>query len=110
MPLRQRYLFVCVNRRPDDAPKGSCAARGSEALHAALKSATAARGLARTVARPCTSSCLDVCTQGPVVLVEPDQVFLGRVTEADVPAIVDALAGGEWPAHLLLTRDEIDAG
>lgn len=110
MPLRKRYLFVCVNRRPDDAPKGSCAARGSEGVHAALKAAVAARGLARVEARPCTSSCLDVCGSGPVVLVEPDQVFLGRVTEADVPAIVDALAGGEWPARLVLSRAEIDAG
>lgn len=110
MPLRKRYLFVCINRRPDDAPKGSCAARGGEGVHAALKAAVAARGLARVEARPCTSSCLDVCGAGPVVLVEPDQVFLGRVTEADVPAIVDALAGGEWPAHLVLSRAEIDAG
>lgn len=110
MPLRKRYLFVCVNRRPDDAPKGSCAGRGSEALHAALKSAVAARGLAKVEARPCTSSCIDVCSQGPVILVTPDQVFLGRVTEADVPAIVDGLATGTFPPHLVLSRDEVDAG
>ena len=28
----QRYLFVCINRRPDGHPKGSCAEKGSEAL------------------------------------------------------------------------------
>ncbi len=110
MPLRKRYLFVCVNRRPDNAPKGSCAARGSEEVHAALKAAVAARGLARLEARPCSSSCLDVCGAGPTVLVEPDHLLLGRVTTADVPAIVDALAGGEWPAHLVLSQAEIDAG
>ena len=110
MPLRKRYLFVCVNRRPDDAPKGSCAARGAESLHAALKAEVAVRGLAKVEARPCTSSCLDVCPKGPVVLVTPDQIFLGGVTQADIPAIVDGLTTGVFPEHLVLSREEVEAG
>ena len=39
MPQRRRYLFVCTNRRPDDNPKGSCAAKGSEEVQKALKAA-----------------------------------------------------------------------
>ncbi|MEI8258225.1 MAG: hypothetical protein WCJ30_21310, partial [Deltaproteobacteria bacterium] len=39
MPKRDRYVFVCTNRRPDDSPKGSCAQKGSEALLKALKDA-----------------------------------------------------------------------
>ena len=37
MPHRERYLFVCINRRPDDNPKGSCAQKGSEELVKKLK-------------------------------------------------------------------------
>ena len=37
MALRQRYLFVCVNRRAEDDPKGCCSARGSAEIRAALK-------------------------------------------------------------------------
>ena len=48
-----------------------------------------ARGLARAEVRACTSSCLDVCWAGPIVAVEPDGYFYGRVTMADVPRIVD---------------------
>ena len=110
MSLRQRYLFVCVNRRPDGAPKGSCAARGSEAVHAALKAELGARGMTAHAARACTSSCLDVCTSGVTVLVEPDHVFLGHVTVADVKDIVDGLARGELPARLVLSGAEIDRG
>jgi (2Fe-2S) ferredoxin len=110
MPQRKRYLFVCVNRRPDDAPKGSCAARGAEQVHAALKGALARQGMAVHEARPCTSSCLDVCSQGVVVLVEPDQVFLGKVTVEDVPAIVEGLRTGQLPAHLVLSRELVDRG
>ncbi|HEU4409080.1 MAG TPA: (2Fe-2S) ferredoxin domain-containing protein [Polyangiaceae bacterium] len=110
MPFRKRFLFVCTNRRPDDHPKGSCAAKGSERVHAALKKALGARGLALTEARACTASCLDVCSRGVTVLVEPDHVFLGGVTEADVPAIVEGLERGELPASLVLPREAVERG
>ena len=110
MSLRKRYLFVCANRRPDNAPKGSCAARGSEAVHAAIKAELSARGLAKDEARACTSSCLDVCLSGVTVLIEPDHVFLGHVTPEDAKAIVDGLVGGELPAHLVLSKEAIDRG
>ena len=48
MAKRKRYLFVCVNRRPDGTPKGSCAARGAVELHARLKERLKERGLAAT--------------------------------------------------------------
>jgi (2Fe-2S) ferredoxin len=110
MSLRKRYVFVCINRRPDDNPKGSCAAKGSEEIYAALKGELKTRGLALYEARACTSSCLDVCSHGVTILVEPDHVFLGGVTAADVPAIADGLAKGELPAHLVLSKAQIDEG
>src|ERR1043165_1207792 len=92
MALRRRYLFVCTNRRTDDDPKGSCASRGSEQVRDALKEQLKARGLAKLGARACKSSCLDQCSSGVCILVEPDHFFYGRVTVADVPEIVEALA------------------
>jgi (2Fe-2S) ferredoxin len=103
VPQRRRYLFVCVNRRPDGTPKGSCAARGSVELHAKLKQLIKERGLAGTEVRACTSSCLDVCWAGPTVFVEPDHFGYGRVTEADLTPIVDALATGGRVERLVLT-------
>jgi (2Fe-2S) ferredoxin len=99
---RKRYLFVCVNRRPEDNPKGSCAARDSEAVYRALKEELAARGLAKLEARVCTSSCLDQCETGVTVLVEPDHFFYGRVTVPDVPAIVDGLVTGQPVKRLMI--------
>src|SRR5207248_352449 len=78
MAHRKRLLFVCVNRRPDGTPKGSCAARGGVELHAKLKSLIKERGLAETEIRACTSSCLDACWAGPCIAVEPDHVYYGR--------------------------------
>jgi len=108
MPLRKRHLFVCVNRRPDGTPKGSCAARGSVELHARLKSLLKERGLANTEVRACTSSCLDVCWVGPSIAVEPDHFVYGRVTDADLEAIVDGLARGERVERLVLAPADFE--
>src|SRR5687768_12891432 len=108
VPQRKRYLFVCVNRRAPGTPKGSCATRGSEALHAKLKAEIAARGLAQAEVRACTSSCLDVCWAGPAIAVEPDGVFYGRVRIEDVGEIVDALAAGKTVDRLVLPRTDFD--
>lgn len=109
MPQRERYLFVCINRREDDNPKGSCAAKGSEEVHRALKEQLAARGLNKLQARVCKSSCLDQCATGVTILVEPDHFFYGRVTLADVPEIIDGIASGKRVERLVLTADEREA-
>lgn len=108
MAKRKRYLYVCINRRPDGAPKGSCAARGAVELHAALKQALADNGLAKVEARACTSSCQDVCWAGPTIAVTPDDYFYGRVTLADVPEIVRALAEGRRVERLVLPIEDFD--
>lgn len=110
MALRQRYLFVCVNQRPDDNPKGCCSARGSEEIRAALKEQVKARGLAKIGARICESSCLDQCSSGVCILVEPDHFFYGRVTLADVPEIAEALATGTRVERLVLREDDLTRG
>jgi len=106
MAQRKRYLFVCVNRRPDGTPKGSCAARGSEELHAELKAILKMRGLAETEVRACSSSCLDTCWVGPCIAVEPDGFFYGRVTRADLPEIVDGFERGERVERLVLRPED----
>src|SRR6267378_1166169 len=107
MAQRKRYLFVCINRRPEDNPKGCCAAKDSEEVYRALKAEMAARGLAKLEARVCTSSCLDQCATGITVLVEPDHFFYGRVTVADVPEIVNAIADGRRVERLVLSPDDL---
>src|SRR5262245_17962281 len=101
MPHRERYLFVCTNRRPDDNPKGSCAQKGSEEIVKKLKAALLARGCAARV-RACTASCLDLCDVGASIVQEPEHVAYGRVTLADVDAIADAASKGEVVERLVV--------
>jgi (2Fe-2S) ferredoxin len=102
LPHRQRYLFVCINRRPDGHPKGSCAEKGSEQVVAALKDALAKRGVAKDVVRACSSSCLDLCETGISVVQEPEHVAYGRVRLEDVEELADAAARGEVVERLVV--------
>ena len=103
MPHRERYLFVCTNRRKDDDPRGSCAQKGAEALVAELKAQLKKRGLADRI-RACSSSCLDMCETGISIVQEHEHVAYGNVKPSDVEEIVDALAKGEIVEHLVVVR------
>ena len=101
MPHRERYLFVCINRRDADNPKGSCAAKGSEELVKKLKEALVKRG-AQSKIRACSSSCLDLCESGASIVVEPGHVAYGNVTLADVDEVADAAVAGTVVERLVV--------
>ena len=103
MPHRERYLFVCTNRREEGNPKGSCAQKGSEEIVKQLKAALVKRG-AHTRIRACSSSCLDLCEIGASIVVEPDHVAYGRVTTDDVDEIADAAVAGTLVERLVVHR------
>ena len=103
MPHRDRYLFVCTNRRPEGHPKGSCAQKGGEELVTCLKKALLARGAAARV-RACATGCLDLCEIGASIVQEPEHVAYGRVTVADVDAIAEAADKGEVVERLVVHR------
>lgn len=102
MPSFQRHVFVCVNERAPEHPKGSCKARGGVEVRDRLKSELSARGLGKRI-RANNAGCLDQCEAGVTVVVYPEQVWYGHVTVDDIPEIVEKhLVGGEVVARLLL--------
>lgn len=82
-----RHVFVCVNRRPDGAPRGCCAARGGEELRERLKALVKERRLPHRV-RVNAAGCLDFCERGAVVCVYPENVWYGGVAPEDAEEIV----------------------
>jgi (2Fe-2S) ferredoxin len=102
VPTLQRHVFVCVNERPPDNPKGSCKARGGVEVRDRLKAELAARGLSKII-RANNSGCLDQCEHGCTMVVYPEQVWYGHVTVDDIVEIVDRhLVGGEVVSRLAL--------
>jgi (2Fe-2S) ferredoxin len=106
MPHRERYLFVCTNRREEGHPKGSCAAKGSEEIQLKLKAALVKHGVAQTL-RACSSSCLDLCETGVSIVQEPEHIAYGNVTPGDVEEIVLAAARGQVVRRLVVYPKEV---
>jgi (2Fe-2S) ferredoxin len=90
------HIFVCTNRRPDGHPRGSCAARGSEALRDYMKARVKELGLTRI--RVNSAGCLDRCELGPCVVIYPDGVWYRVTTRAEVDRVLDA--------HLVTKKEE----
>jgi (2Fe-2S) ferredoxin len=101
----QRHLFICLNERTPDDPRGCCLAKGSAALAEALKKKAHERGLKRIV-RVNKAGCLDQCARGITIVVYPEAVWYGGVTLADVDEIVERhLVRGE-PVERLRISDQ----
>ena len=102
MPSFQRHVFVCINERPADHPKGCCKAKGGVEVRDRLKAELTARGISKLV-RANNAGCLDQCEHGVSVVVYPEQVWYGGVTVDDIPELVDKhLVGGEVVERLLM--------
>jgi len=103
----QRHVFVCINDRGKDNPRGDCLSKGGDQVAEAFKKGLFERGLKRIV-RPNKSGCLDQCDKGCTVVVYPDAVWYGRVTPADVPEIIEShIINGIPVARLVIPDDEL---
>ena len=108
MAQPEKYVFVCLNQRPAGHPKGSCLDRGADEVFNAMRDELGRRLM--TNVKVVASGCLEGCLAGPTVLVVPDNVWYGGLTEADVPAIFDQhLVGGEPVEMLRLTSEDFNA-
>lgn len=103
----QRHVFICVNDRAADDPRGCCKARGGEAVADAFKKKLYERGFKRVV-RPNRALCLDQCALGVTVVVYPDGVWYGHVTPADVDEIIEShIVGGRPVARLVIPPEKL---
>ena len=100
----ERHIFICCNQRPPDHPRGSCDPDADDGLQKAFKKALAERGLNRRI-RANRSGCLDQCEHGPTVVVYPEGVWYGFVTDADIPDIIDSHIVGGIPVARLRLAD-----
>ncbi len=105
MPKFQHHIFVCANQREPGHPRGSCDPTGEAVLQKALKKKLSEHGIRGDVVRANKSGCLDQCEHGPTVVVYPEAVWYGGVTESDLNEIVESHIVGGTPVARLLIAD-----
>lgn len=101
----EKHLFICCNQREAGHPRGCCDPNAEDWLQKAFKKALAVRGLNARV-RANRSGCLDQCEHGPTVVVYPDGVWYGRVSEADVDEIIESHIVAGRPVERLRLPEE----
>ena len=89
-PEFERYLFVCVNERPEGGRVSCGGIHCGKELANRLKHEVNKAGLAGKV-RVSKSYCLDVCEEGANVILYPDNVWFKNMELNDVPAILAKL-------------------
>jgi len=85
----------------------SCINKGSRKLTAILREQLDKHGLAdRTTIG--LSGCLGMCDKGPIMVVNPGYTIYGRLTEADIPEIVEEhLVNNRPVARLVIQEDHL---
>ena len=87
-PAFEKYVFVCENQRRE----GACCGRQGESIREKLKTRIRELGLAGKI-RVSRSGCLDVCAEGPNVLLMPDNVWFKRVGDTDIDDLITLAKG-----------------
>jgi (2Fe-2S) ferredoxin len=107
MPKFEKHIFVCMNQREADHPRGCCDPAGQGELQRVFKTKLAKRGIANTTVRANKCGCLDQCELGPTVVVYPEAVWYGHVTPNDVDEIIDQHIVGGHPVERLVIPDAV---
>ncbi len=105
--MPRKFVFVCLNERPEEHPRPSCTRRGSGSLFEALREETGRQGLVDI--KVVASGCLEPCMVGPSLYVAPDDIWYGGVTIQDVPQIVEQHLANDVPVEFLrIGREEFE--
>jgi (2Fe-2S) ferredoxin len=105
-PYFAAHVFVCCNRRPEGHRRGSCAAKGSEALRDYMKARAKELGI-RDV-RVNSAGCLDRCEFGPTIVIYPEGIWYRAETREDIDEILEAhLVRGRRAYRLMLTEKDV---
>lgn len=84
-PPYQKVIFVCCNERKPG--EDACANRGSGTLQKKLKEYTKSKGLQGKI-RVSRAMCFGLCSIGPNICVQPENIWYNGVKEEDLDKII----------------------
>ena len=86
------HILLCNSYRIAGEAKGACNKKNAPAIIQYMIEEAANHGLDVAVS---STGCLNVCTQGPVMVIHPYNFWYGFVDEDAVDEILDALEEGK---------------
>ncbi|MEE2876655.1 MAG: (2Fe-2S) ferredoxin domain-containing protein [Candidatus Neomarinimicrobiota bacterium] len=101
----EKHIFVCINERPPDSPKGCCSALGGKEIRYEFVKLINQHGLKGKV-RSNKCGCLDACEFGPTVVIYPEGLWYTGVRVEDVLEIFKKSVLKDEPVHRLLATSK----
>ncbi|MBT9150726.1 MAG: Ferredoxin, 2Fe-2S [candidate division WS2 bacterium] len=96
------HIFVCTSSRINGQQKGFCHSKNSVGLVESFMEEVQDKGLGGEVFITNTG-CFGICEKGPIVVVYPDNVWYGSVSEDDIEEIMEQhIEGGKVVERLLI--------
>ncbi len=105
MPKPERFVFVCINERPEGHPKGSCTLRGSREVIERFDELLDKKDIYDRISLIKTR-CMGPCLDGPIVAVFPDNCWYKEVTPDDVEEIVEEHLINNRPVERKILKDD----
>ncbi len=101
MKKPEYHILVCNSFRVSGEAQGVCNKKGATNLLQYISEECSDRGLDVVVS---PTGCLNVCEQGPVMVIQPDNLWYGGVQDEEViDTILDALEEGEPAVDYLIS-------
>jgi len=95
------HILVCNSYRVSGDAQGFCNKNGAGEFVQYISEECADRGLDVVVS---TTACLNVCSQGPIMVVHPLNHWYGTINKAKIDEILDALEEGKGVSKYLITE------
>ncbi|MDR3128632.1 MAG: (2Fe-2S) ferredoxin domain-containing protein [Tannerellaceae bacterium] len=85
-------ILVCNSYRVAGDAQGFCNKQGAVSLLQYISEECADRGIDAVVT---TTACLSVCSQGPIVVIQPNNYWYGAMNKEKIDDVLDALEQGK---------------
>lgn len=92
-------ILVCNSYRVAGDAQGYCNKNGGADFIQYIAEECADRGIDAAVT---STACLNVCAQGPVMVIQPNNLWYGGITEDRIDEILDALEDDEAVEEYLI--------
>jgi (2Fe-2S) ferredoxin len=105
MPKSLKHIFICIQSRPENHPRGSCASKGGIDVFQEFMQQFDTHKLYDRYALVNTG-CLGPCDMGPSVLIYPEGVMYKGIKKTDVVTIIEEHLLGGKPVERLMMADD----